>query len=187
MTPLITSRESGENERPKLIRFEIEIPSRSAASKTAICRDTAVGSCLTILTRLIALRLKAGAAPLNYRMLSYTMNGWRHCISRLGLVPTLVLGTSLVAFVTPAQTPPPNDNFIDAISIDSTNTMVLGSNDDATKEPGEPDHAGNPGGKSVWWSWLAPATGYVTIIYSRQHQQFRLWLAVGYSASGLCR
>jgi hypothetical protein len=33
----------------------------------------------------------------------------------------------------------------------------------ATKQPGEPDHAGDPGGASVWFSWTAPATGSVRI------------------------
>ena len=33
------------------------------------------------------------------------------------------------------------------------------SNCRAHKEPGEPDHAGNPGGRSVWWQWTAPASG----------------------------
>jgi hypothetical protein len=31
----------------------------------------------------------------------------------------------------------------------------------ATKQPGEPDHAGNPGGHSVWFEWTAPETGSV--------------------------
>jgi Ca2+-binding RTX toxin-like protein len=38
---------------------------------------------------------------------------------------------------------------------------VTGSNVGATKEPGEPDHAGNPGGHSVWYSWTAPVDGNV--------------------------
>ena len=29
----------------------------------------------------------------------------------------------------------------------------------ATKEHGEPNHAGNAGGKSVWWQWTAPEDG----------------------------
>src|SRR6185295_749716 len=36
-----------------------------------------------------------------------------------------------------------------------------GDNFGATKEPGEPDHGGNRGGKSVWFSWQAPASGIV--------------------------
>ena len=33
----------------------------------------------------------------------------------------------------------------------------------ATKQGGEPNHAGDPGGKSVWWKWVAPQTGPVAI------------------------
>jgi hypothetical protein len=32
----------------------------------------------------------------------------------------------------------------------------------ATREPGEPDHGGLPGGRSVWLAWRAPFTGIVT-------------------------
>jgi hypothetical protein len=38
-----------------------------------------------------------------------------------------------------------------------------GSNVGATKQSGEPNHAGNAGGASVWYAWTAPATGSVTI------------------------
>ncbi len=31
--------------------------------------------------------------------------------------------------------------------------------DGCTKEPGEPDHAGNPGGVSLWYKWVAPYSG----------------------------
>jgi thiol-disulfide isomerase/thioredoxin len=61
------------------------------------------------------------------------------------------------------QTRPANDNFVNAIQLSGSNVVVGGSNINATKEPGEPDHAGNSGGKSVWWNWRAPATGYVRI------------------------
>ena len=29
----------------------------------------------------------------------------------------------------------------------------------ATKEPGEPNHGGDPGGASVWFTWTPPVTG----------------------------
>jgi len=45
----------------------------------------------------------------------------------------------------------------------SLNIRIRSSNLAAIKEPGEPDIAGNPGGKSVWWQWQAPQTGPVTI------------------------
>jgi PKD repeat protein len=43
------------------------------------------------------------------------------------------------------------------------NIRVRSSNLAATKQPGEPDIAGNPGGKSVWWQWPAPRTGPVRV------------------------
>src|SRR5436853_2666948 len=33
----------------------------------------------------------------------------------------------------------------------------------ATKEPGEPNHAGNPGGKSLWYCWTALTNTPMTI------------------------
>lgn len=38
----------------------------------------------------------------------------------------------------------------------------MGSNIDATAEPGEPNHAGKVGGKSVWIAWRADNTGFVS-------------------------
>jgi hypothetical protein len=60
---------------------------------------------------------------------------------------------------------PANDNFANAIAITtaSATTTVKGYNTNATKETGEPDHAGNPGGHSIWWKWTPQASGSVTI------------------------
>ncbi len=58
---------------------------------------------------------------------------------------------------------PANDRFSNRIVITGTNVTVMGSNVAATKEGGEPNHAGNVGGSSVWWSWTAPANGEVRI------------------------
>jgi hypothetical protein len=43
------------------------------------------------------------------------------------------------------------------------NIRVRVPNLEASKEPGEPDHAGNAGGKSLWWRWLAPRSGPVLL------------------------
>ena len=48
----------------------------------------------------------------------------------------------------------------------ATNISFYSSNSSATRQPGEPDHAGVPGGASVWFSWQATQTGYVTITTS---------------------
>jgi hypothetical protein len=57
----------------------------------------------------------------------------------------------------------PNDYFTNRTVLVGTNISILATNTFATKEPGEPNHAGNPGGKSLWWSWVAPVDGTVTI------------------------
>jgi subtilisin family serine protease len=59
--------------------------------------------------------------------------------------------------------PPTNDHFANRILIPGASATVSGINTNATKEIGEPDHAGNLGGKSLWWSWVAEAAGEVTV------------------------
>ncbi len=55
------------------------------------------------------------------------------------------------------------DDFATAIPISGAAAAINASNVGYTKEPGEPYHAGNPGGKSIWWRWTAPANGPVRI------------------------
>ena len=60
--------------------------------------------------------------------------------------------------------PPGNDNFADATPLTGDLPLeAYGSNRAASKEPGEPNHAGDPGGASVWYSWTAPTAGGVRI------------------------
>ena len=56
---------------------------------------------------------------------------------------------------------PVNDALANATMISGISVQAIGHNFNATKEPGEPNHAGNAGGKSVWWKWTAPAAGQV--------------------------
>jgi len=58
---------------------------------------------------------------------------------------------------------PANNNFASRTAISGTSVTVTGTNVGATKEAGEPNHAGNNGGKSVWWTWTAPSNGSVQI------------------------
>ena len=74
-------------------------------------------------------------------------------------------------FELPIIYPAPNDLFAHriAMTLDRTNvwtglyTKVGGNNFNATKEPGEPNHAGNRGGCSIWWTWTAPAATQVMV------------------------
>ena len=58
---------------------------------------------------------------------------------------------------------PANDIFSTATTISSSQGTTNGTNIRATKETGEPNHAGNAGGASIWYNWTAPASGSVTI------------------------
>ncbi|MCX8156199.1 MAG: S8 family serine peptidase [Verrucomicrobiae bacterium] len=58
---------------------------------------------------------------------------------------------------------PLNDDFAAASVLSGTNVTVSGVNRGATRESGEPQHAGNAGGRSVWWRWVAPARGAIQV------------------------
>ncbi len=68
---------------------------------------------------------------------------------------------------------PANDMFANATALSFSggrSITVTGYNTKATKENNEPSHANdggggnaNPGGRSVWWRWIAPSNGSVTI------------------------
>ena len=75
--------------------------------------------------------------------------------------PTTVTVPTTVAPPTVAEASPANDDFAAAALLAGSSGSTSGTTVDATKEPDEPDHAGNPGGASVWYSWTAPATGQV--------------------------
>ncbi|MDM8522755.1 CARDB domain-containing protein [Desulfococcaceae bacterium HSG8] len=55
---------------------------------------------------------------------------------------------------------PSNDDFANSSVLTGMSGHANGSNAFATKETDEPDHAGKSGGKSLWWTWTAPETGY---------------------------
>src|SRR5262245_26908427 len=68
------------------------------------------------------------------------------------------------AWTTHAQ--PANDNFANAWTLTGTAITTNGNSGqtqagipNATKEAGEPNHAGLPGGRSVWFNWTAPTNG----------------------------
>jgi hypothetical protein len=65
--------------------------------------------------------------------------------------------------IQPPPPPPANDLFADRQVLPSNITIISGTIQGATKEAGEPNHGGNPGGRSVWYSWTAPSTGELTL------------------------
>ena len=54
---------------------------------------------------------------------------------------------------------PANDAFANRILLSAASGTAIGYNVLATKEAGEPNHAGNSGGASLWWKWIAPSAG----------------------------
>ncbi|MEP6922084.1 MAG: Ig-like domain-containing protein [bacterium] len=82
---------------------------------------------------------------------------------------------------------PSNNYFATAQVLSGYSGSVSGSNVGADKEPGEPNHepAGNIGGASVWYRWLAPASGPVTITTEGSSFDTLLGVYTGTSVSGL--
>lgn len=69
-----------------------------------------------------------------------------------------------------------NDAFANRTSLTGTGFTIVTSNFGATKEGGEPFHASQAGGASVWWSWTPPVTG--PVIISTKGSSFDTLLAV---------
>jgi hypothetical protein len=70
----------------------------------------------------------------------------------------LVVFASLLTVAAAHAAPPANDAFANAQILGPTGS-VAATNLEATQEPGEPMHAGNRGGRSVWFRWTAPISG----------------------------
>src|SRR5262249_23166496 len=81
--------------------------------------------------------------------------------------------------------PPLNDLFANAAVINSYVGTFSGNNINATKESGEPSHAGNAGGKSVWFRWIAPNTGRTTFGTSVNNFNTLLAVYTGSTLNGL--
>jgi hypothetical protein len=58
---------------------------------------------------------------------------------------------------------PRNDTFANRALLYASQGEIAGTSSGATREPGEPAHAGNAGGRSVWWRWVAPITGRMRV------------------------
>ena len=81
--------------------------------------------------------------------------------------------------------PPANDDFVNAQIVTGTQGSVNGTNVGATKEPGEPAHAGKAGGASVWYRWQAPATQGATFTTTGSNVDTLLAVYTGSSVTGL--
>ena len=78
-------------------------------------------------------------------------------VRRAASLLLLAFAAVLAAAASASAAPPSNDSFASPTPI-TLGTTVQATNVEATKESGEPNHAGNAGGHSVWFSWTAPRT-----------------------------
>lgn len=79
------------------------------------------------------------------------------------LTVTTPNGTLSGQFTVFSGSGPANDNFVNAQLLTGTAAFAWTITTYATKEPGEPNHAGNSGGASVWYRWIAPANGLFSL------------------------
>ena len=90
---------------------------------------------------------------------SIAIDGWKTTYSGTASGDYLLTWMPL----SPPQNVPANDAFVNAQALSGASGAVSSSSLSAGKEPGEPNHGGNLGGASVWYSWTAPVSGNVDV------------------------
>lgn len=78
-----------------------------------------------------------------------------------------------------------NDNFASRTVVASAGGAASGSNLNATREAGEPNHAGDEGGGSVWWTWTPAVSGTAEITTSGSDFDTVLGVYTGTSVAAL--
>lgn len=86
-----------------------------------------------------------------------------------------------------SETPPlsGSDAFGSRTTLVGANVTAAGANASATIEVGEPRNAGVVGGKSIWWTWTAPASGSFTVSTSGSSFDTTLGIYKGSSVNSL--
>ncbi|MCX8107828.1 MAG: M36 family metallopeptidase, partial [Verrucomicrobiae bacterium] len=128
-------------------------------------------------------KINVQVVPAAYRngMMSFSPGGVS-TTNRLALTPgyntikvfaTDVAGNAsepITLTVTYRRNPVPNDHFNYAPFLPADAGTVTADTAEATREPGEPRHAENDGGHSVWWKFKAPRDG--TVLLSTEGSSF---------------
>ncbi len=86
------------------------------------------------------------------------------------------VNSDIATILVTSQALPFDDKFGSRGTINGASGTGSGSNVDASVQTAEPVHAGKPGGKSVWLSWVAPADGIAT--FSTRGSSFDTLLAI---------
>jgi hypothetical protein len=106
--------------------------------------------------------------------------------ARTGLISVITpggRGDSITAFTVGSIAS--NDSFATAQPLSGSMAIAAGSTTSATKEPGEPFHAFDVGGHSVWYRWAAPGNGTWTVDLSGSSFDTLLAIYTGSSVGGL--
>lgn len=82
---------------------------------------------------------------------------------------------------------PFNDDFAARPRFTSDNVTLRSNNADASAESGEPAHGDSPASKTLWWEWVPPASGTVTINTSGSSYDTVLAIYRGNALGGLSR
>lgn len=93
---------------------------------------------------------------------------------------TSVADTIVVRYLNPT-----NDYFSMSAQLPGTSGFVTARNELASKEPGEPLHAGNDGGRSVWYWWRAPSEGQLLLSTSGSALETLLAVYLGNALTNL--
>ena len=100
------------------------------------------------------------------------------------ILPLVLVALLLAVPAGAATSAPLNDAFVDATDLGALGEEAYqGTTIAASKETGEPDHAANAGGKSVWFRWTAPGDGSVPHLALATFASFDTLLAVYTGAS----
>jgi outer membrane protein assembly factor BamB/subtilisin family serine protease len=80
---------------------------------------------------------------------------------------------------------PFNDDFADRPRFTSDNLSIRSDNTGATAEPNESGHAGLAAAASLWWEWVSPVSGTVSVDTAGSAYDTRLAVYTGTSLAGL--
>ncbi|HET8781442.1 MAG TPA: S8 family serine peptidase [Pyrinomonadaceae bacterium] len=94
-------------------------------------------------------------------------------------------GSIVLNWVAVVPIGPANNDFANAQLISGSSGAVTGTNVNANKESGEPDHAGDNGGVSIWYRWQAPSSGTATITTTGSNFDTLLGVYTGTTVGGL--
>lgn len=88
---------------------------------------------------------------------------------------TLSVGFAVSVVLPAFSQAPPNDNFTSRFVLTGLTAVASGNNQLATRETGEPAHAGSPAYASLWWTWQAPCDGVVQFTVTNFSNPLTRW------------